>query len=101
MTREEWIALERGDQITYAGKDEIWEVDHPASVSKKKEMMNKYPIDEDPSNGRRMAENCPGGGGECKCDGMCVRASMIMLNGRGAPRHSQTFDNPENWTKVN
>lgn len=91
MTLNQFLALKRGDKIRFEGKDEIWEVDHPASVSKKKETFN---VDTD------VAVPCIAGGGECIADGRCIRASMIVLNGRGAPRHTQTFSDPAPWTKV-
>lgn len=92
MTRQEFTNLKRHDRIVFAGKpDEIWEVDHPASVSKKKETFN---TDGD------IAVPCIAGGGDCVADGCCIRASIIMLNGRGAPRHTQTFSDPAPWTKI-
>lgn len=102
MNLQEWRSLVRGDKIVYTGKPNVvWTVDHPTSTSSKKEFMNKYPLDNDPSNNRRMAEPCNGGGGRCPRDNMCIKASMILNNGRGAPRHFQIFSDPENWTKLN
>ncbi len=101
MTLQEWKALVRGDKIQYVGKDDIWEVNHPAEVSTKKEMMNKYEIvDESGDCHNRMAEHCCGGGGNCRVKETCIIASLAVPNGRGQSRYTHVFDDYMSWTKV-